>query len=300
MERIDLRWMGLPGLVASYLVRAPSGEAALVEAGPGSTVETLSSALRAAGVEPGDVAAVLVTHVHLDHAGAAGALLERLPRARVHVHPAGARHLADPSRLLASAGRVYGGRMDEMWGEMRPVPPGRIVATADGGEVRVGGLRLTALDTPGHAAHHLAFQLEDAGVVFTGDVAGIRLQGSRYVRPPTPPPEFQPADWRRSVARLGALGARRLLLTHFGGAGDVQAHLAGLDARLADWTTWSREWWRANGDDEEALAAALRERGDAEIRAAGGDGGAAARYEAAVPYRMMASGIARWLRRGAA
>jgi glyoxylase-like metal-dependent hydrolase (beta-lactamase superfamily II) len=293
--RIDHRWMGTPGLIASYLL-GEGDDLALVEAGPASTAGNLLAGIRASGHEPARVRTILLTHVHLDHAAGAGALLREMPRARVVVHPAGAAHLADPSRLLASAARIYGARMDELWGRMLPVPAHRIDAVADA-EVAAGGRRLVAMDTPGHAGHHLAFHDPAAGLLFTGDVAGVRLPGCTYVRPPTPPPEFDPALWLRSLARLRQAGADRLLPTHFGGFGDAARHLDELAARIEEWTTWAREG-RAAGWDRDAFLAALQERGDAGIRDAGGDEGAVRRYEAAVPYAMMAEGILRWLARG--
>jgi glyoxylase-like metal-dependent hydrolase (beta-lactamase superfamily II) len=292
--RIDHRWMGTPGLIASYLL-GDGDDLALVEAGPANTADAVLAGIRAAGHDPADVRTLLLTHIHLDHAAGAGTLLREMPNARVVVHPNGARHLADPSRLLASAARIYGDRMDELWGRMLPVPAGRIDALADV-EISVAGRTLAGLDTPGHAGHHLAFHDPAAGLVFTGDVAGVRLPGCSYVRPPTPPPEFEPDLWRRSLDRLAATGANTLMLTHFGGFGDAERHLAGLRARLDDWTAWA-----LGGDaptaNRDAFVAALRERGDAGIRAAGCGDEAVRRYEAAVTYGMMGDGILRWLSR---
>ncbi|HET6763513.1 MAG TPA: MBL fold metallo-hydrolase, partial [Longimicrobiaceae bacterium] len=228
--RIDHRWMGTPGLIASYLL-GDGDDLALVEAGPASTAGNLLAAIQAAGHDPADVRTILLTHIHLDHAAGTGLLLRHMPRARVVVHPAGAGHLADPSRLLRSATRIYGDRMDALWGPMLPVPADRIDARSDVA-VKAGGRTLMALDTPGHAGHHLAFHDAEAALVFTGDVAGVRLPGCTHVRPPTPPPEFDPELWRSSIARLRSTGAGRLLLTHFGGFGDAERHLDELQGRL--------------------------------------------------------------------
>ena len=295
--RVDLRWMGLPGQVAAYLLADGDG-LAVVESGPGSTLETLLGAVRAIGRDPGDVTHVLVTHVHLDHAGGAGAFLAHAPRARVHVHPNGAPHLADPSRLMASAGRIYGDRMSEMWGEMVPVPRDRLVVLEDGDEVRVGRRILRALDTPGHAYHHHAYHDPETAIVFTGDVGGIRLGGQRYVSPPTPPPDVDLERWRESVARLRALRPTLLLPTHFGGAADVEWHLDDLDRRLAALDVWARARVAA-GADAAALARAMRERGAAEIVAATGSEDVARAYEQAIPYEMIAAGLHRYLTRRA-
>jgi glyoxylase-like metal-dependent hydrolase (beta-lactamase superfamily II) len=290
--RVDLMWMGLPGQVAAYLVE--SGDAlAVVESGPGSTVHAVLDAVRALGREPADVTHVLVTHVHLDHAGGAGALLAHAPRASVHVHPRGAKHLADPSRLLASARLLYGGRMDELWGEMVPVPPERLVVLHDGDEVRVGARTLRAIDTPGHASHHHAYHDPDAGVVFTGDVGGIRLNHAPYVCAPTPPPDIDLDAWRRSLDRLRALNPTMLLPTHFGGIADAAWHLDDLASRLDGWARWTEEQMAA-GVDADGLARAMHDRATADIIAATGSAEVAKAYETAVPYPMMAAGLARW------
>jgi len=292
IHRIDLNWNGLPGQVAAYLV---DGGAALavVESGPGSTLPTLLDGVRSLGREPEEITHVLVTHVHLDHAGGAGALLRHAPRARVYVHPRGAPHLLDPSRLLTSAAVLYGDRMDELWGEMAPVPPGRLAVLEDGAEVRLGGRRLVAVDTPGHAGHHHAFHVLDAGLVFTGDVAGIRLGGARYVAAPTPQPEIDLDAWARSLGRLRALRPRMLLPTHFGGVGDAGWHLDELSARLAGWARWTEEQ-KAAGVSGPALAAALRARATADIVAATGSEETVRAYDVMVPYPMMSAGLERW------
>jgi glyoxylase-like metal-dependent hydrolase (beta-lactamase superfamily II) len=295
VTRIDHEWGG-PGFIASYLVE-DGGELALVEAGPASTLDALLAGIRAAGYDPADLAHVLLTHIHLDHAAAAGQLARIAPNAAVHVHPLGAPHLADPSRLLASAARLYGERMQELWGTMLPVPAGRIRTPEDGGVVRVGGrslVALVALETPGHAAHHFAFHDPDAGLVFTGDVGGIRLERAPHVRPPTPPPELDTPAWLASISRLRALEPRMLLPTHFGGIDDVAWHLDDLEARLRDWTRL------AAAADPAAFAADLQRRGDAELLAATGDAELVRRYAESIPYDMMAAGLLRQARTRAA
>lgn len=290
VTRVDLRWRGLVGQVAAYLVE-DGGELAVIDCGPGSTLDALLDAMRAAGHDPASLTHLLVTHVHLDHAGAAGALLRAAPRARLYAHPRGARHLADPSRLLASAARIYGGQMDALWGTMLPVPAGRMQVLHDGDEVRVGRRVLRALDTPGHAVHHHAYY--DGELLFSGDAGGIRLDGAPYVRPPTPPPDIDVPAWRASIARMRALGAARILPTHFGGAADVAWHLDDLESRLADWADWSARQLAA-GADLALLTERLRAKARAEVLAAGGSGDAALAYEAAVPSEMMAAGLLRY------
>jgi glyoxylase-like metal-dependent hydrolase (beta-lactamase superfamily II) len=292
---IDHVFLSVPGVIASYLL-ADGDEVALIETGPTSTLEVLLEGVRATGHDPEQITRVLVTHIHLDHAGAAGVLLERLPRARLYVHPVGAPHLIDPSKLLASATRIYGDRMDRLWGRIVPVPRDRLDVTEDGAAIRVGGRTLRALDTPGHAMHHLAFHEPDLGAVFTGDVAAVRLGGTAYVRPPTPPPELDLGLWMQSVARLRALDARLLLLTHFGAFDDVDRHLDMLLARLFHWAGWT-EARLEQEPDTTRVAAELRARGDDEIRREVGDDSLFQAYELATNYQMTVDGYARYFRK---
>lgn len=286
VTRIDHGWGG-PGFIASYLVE-DGGELALIEAGPASTLEALLAGIRAAGYDPADLSHILLTHIHLDHAAGAGQLARIAPGAAVHVHPLGAPHLADPSRLLASAARLYGDMMDALWGTMLPVPAERLRTPADGEAIRVGARSLLALETPGHAAHHFAFHDPDAGLVFTGDVGGIRMDRAPHVRPPTPPPELDTPAWLASIDRLRSLEPRMLLPTHFGGIDDVAWHLDDLAARLVDWTRWASEQ-----PDPAALTELLRTRGDTELLAASGDADLVRRYAQSIPYDMMAAGLLR-------
>jgi glyoxylase-like metal-dependent hydrolase (beta-lactamase superfamily II) len=294
VTRVDLRWRGLVGQVAAYLLADGDG-LAVIDCGPGSTLGALLHAVRAAGHDPAALTHLLVTHVHLDHAGAAGALLRAAPRARLYVHPRGARHLQDPSRLLASAARIYGDQMDALWGTMLPVPAERMQVLEDGDEVRVGRRVLRALATPGHAVHHHVYH--DGEILFSGDAGGIRLDGAAYVRPPTPPPDIDVPAWRASIARMRALGAARILPAHFGGAADVAWHLDDLESRLVDWAGWSARELAA-GADLAILAEKLRAKAHAEVLAAGGSDDAALAYEAAVPAEMMAAGLLRYHQAG--
>jgi glyoxylase-like metal-dependent hydrolase (beta-lactamase superfamily II) len=238
---------------------------------------------------------VIVTHIHLDHAGAAGAVLREAPRATFHVHPVGAPHMVDPTKLLASATRIYGDDMDRLWGAFEPVPAERVRVLADGEAVPVGRRRLVALHTPGHANHLVALHDPDTGDVITGDVAGVRLGGLRYVRPPTPPPDIDLDAWRASVARIRALRARRLLLTHFGAHDDVDWHLDELLARLFDWAGWL-EARLEMGETPAAIVPALERRGAAEVARAGGSDDEVTGFELSTPSHMTVTGIARWLR----
>jgi len=220
LEPIDVRFQGVPGAVCCHRI----GDV-IVDPGPASSVEALLHAL--GGRVP---RAILLTHIHLDHAGATGLLARRWPSAEVWVHERGARHLADPSRLVASATRIYGDAMQRLWGEVVPVPEARL-RVLTGGE-RDGGFRVAP--TPGHAVHHVSYLHEESGVAFTGDVAGVRV-GRGPVFPPTPPPDIDLEAWRASIDVLEAWAPQALGLTHFGVHHDVAAHLAALRESLETW-----------------------------------------------------------------
>jgi glyoxylase-like metal-dependent hydrolase (beta-lactamase superfamily II) len=230
---IDLEY-GVPRTTAAFLVETNEGPA-LVETGPESTYPVLARELAKLGHAPEDVRHVFLTHIHLDHAGAAWRFAEQ--GARIHVHPRGARHLRDPSRLLASARRIFGVHTEKLWGAPQPVAAESIEVARDGATVYVGGVRFEALETPGHAYHHHAWRVE--GSVFTGDVGGVRI-GDGPVFSPTPPPEIEVGLWRESIARLRASRAEELYLSHFGRFTDVSEHLDELEACLIGWSEWMR------------------------------------------------------------
>jgi glyoxylase-like metal-dependent hydrolase (beta-lactamase superfamily II) len=262
---IDTMMADLTGLTAAFLV--PARRPALVETGPGRSAGHVLAALRAAGLGPDDLAHIVLTHVHLDHAGAAGVLAGAFPSATVLVHPAGVRHLVDPTRLLASAARVHGPLMDTVYGSMTPVPADRVVAVEDGARVDLGDRRLLVRHTPGHAAHHLSVLDEGAGVLFPGDSAGVRVRPMRRARPATPPPDFDADAAVDSLRRMRAMAADRLLLTHFGEVDDPDGWLAAAERDLRRWCEVARgSAQRADpaGLEAELLAAFAAEEGLAE------------------------------------
>jgi glyoxylase-like metal-dependent hydrolase (beta-lactamase superfamily II) len=240
IHTIDLKFQQMPGAIASYLVPHARG-AVLIESGPGSTLEGLQKGLEQHHLGFGDITDVLLTHIHLDHAGAAGWLSWQ--GARVHVHPAGAPHLLDPSRLLESAGRIYGDLMEPLWGEFLPVAEDRLSVLEDGEEVNIEGLRFRPLDTPGHASHHYCYIFEET--CFSGDIGGIRLSGLCCPRLPTPPPEFNLEQWRASLERMRKeydLGSfSRIAPTHFGIYEDAGWHLDAIEEALDDLEEWMEE-----------------------------------------------------------
>jgi glyoxylase-like metal-dependent hydrolase (beta-lactamase superfamily II) len=220
---LDLGFQDRGQVVAAYLL-VDRSEFALIETGPSSTLENLKFAVRQAGFDPARIKKLLVTHIHLDHAGAAGVLAREDPEIMVYVHPFGAPHMIDPSKLVSSATRIYGERMDPLWGEVAPIPESQVRVLEDRETIRVAGRDLQVHFTPGHAWHHVAYYDAENGVAYTGDVGGVRMQGTGYNCPPTPPPDLDPASWAASIERLISLGARRWCLTHFGPFDDVPAH----------------------------------------------------------------------------
>jgi glyoxylase-like metal-dependent hydrolase (beta-lactamase superfamily II) len=220
IHTIDLNFMGLSGAIAVYLIPHRDG-AILVECGPGSTFPRLEQAIQEQGYALTDITDVLLTHIHLDHAGAAGRLAQT--GSRIHVHPVGAPHLIDPEKLLASAGRIYGDMMGPLWGEFLPVPAENLKVVEDGEVMEIGELQIRAVDTPGHAYHHYAYFYKE--VCFSGDIAGVRMRGVRHVRLPMPPPEFNLELWRQSLEKLKNESFQTIAPTHFGLFSDPDWHL---------------------------------------------------------------------------
>lgn len=293
IETVDLNFLGSEQVIASFLLIG-GNSAALVETGPTSCLEHLENGLKINGVSPEDVREVFLTHIHLDHAGASGHLAGILPNATFYVHELGYPHLADPSKLVKSATRIYGDRMEELWGDARPVPEDRLVVLGDGDEVETAGGRLVAHDTPGHAYHHLAYLEPDSGALFAGDVAGIRLPGQSYVRPPTPPPEIDVEAWMRSIEKIRSLGPRTLHPTHFGSYDDVNRHLSELEQRLQEWLLFVEDQVD-EGASQEEISEELRTRGDAEMLAAGAQPEESGHYDLAGNYEMLTAGILRYV-----
>lgn len=268
-ELIDLMHLGRADVIGAWRV----GDV-IVDPGPSSCLATLPPQLER---DPPRVLAL--THIHLDHAGATGSLLQRFPELEVWVHERGAPHLIDPGKLLSSATRLYGADMERRWGEVLPVPAARL-RVLSGGE-RVGGFRVAY--TPGHASHHVSYLHEPSGYAFTGDVTGVRIEGACMLAP-TPPPDIDLQAWRASLELVESWRASRFAITHFGAYADVEEHLLALREELA------RVEELAGTEGEEAFAAAIRAR----ISASTGAGTAAAYAQASSPEQNFA-GLARHL-----
>ena len=231
---LDLRFQGSPQVVATGVLESGS-RVALIDPGPTSTLDTLREQLGLGGLTLADVEAILLTHIHLDHAGACGTILREHPGITVYVHERGAPHLVNPEKLLNSATRLYGSAMDRLWGAFEPVPQASIRALAGGETVTAGGHTLQSAYTPGHASHHLAYYDEPSRIAFVGDVAGVSIPPAHLIVPPTPPPDIDLEAWEVSVEKVLAWHPEALFLTHFGLKSNPAIHLQELMERLRLW-----------------------------------------------------------------
>lgn len=320
IHTLDLNFQDTPQAIASYLVIG-SGGPVLVETGPGSTLPTLLRRLAERGYTPADIHHILVTHIHLDHAGAAGWWAQQ--GAQIYVHHVGAPHLIDPSRLLTSASRIYGDQMDKLWGQTLPAPADRITKVYDGDRVEVAGLPFIALDTPGHATHHHTYRLGD--VAFTGDAAGVRIAGGPLLDVTAPPPEFDLEAWQRTLDRLLAENLTAIYPTHFGRVGPddegrrtedegqptasidnllslirhpspVRVHLLAYKALLKETANFVRERMAAGLERDEILRQFLAWYETRAVKA-GLDPADFPQYEIANPHYMSVDGIIRYWRK---
>ncbi len=244
LHQFDLNFF-LPNVIASYLIETNDGPV-LIETGPDTVYVNLEKSIHNAGFSIDGIKHVFVTHIHLDHSGAAWHLAER--GATIYVHPRGAKHLADPSKLVASAERIYGGKMEELWGTIKPVPENRIRATEDGQKITIGEIDITVMDSPGHASHHNAYIIE--GAAFTGDAAGIRIAGGP-VLPPTPPPDIHIEQWQETLKKIREVKPDILYPTHYGPSEEVFPHLEEMETRLLEWSEWIGEQLKAGKNDDE-------------------------------------------------
>jgi glyoxylase-like metal-dependent hydrolase (beta-lactamase superfamily II) len=279
-EPIDLLHLDRERVIASYLLDTEDGPA-LFDCGPTTAVPALMAGLADRGLRLRDVRHLLLSHIHLDHAGAAGVLVRQHPELQVHVSGIGAPHLVDPSRLERSARRLYGDSFDTLWGELAPVPETNL---------HVVGTRVVGLDcfpTPGHASHHVCFVDAD-GTLYAGDAAGVRIQPNRAVLPPTPPPELDVDTWEETIDELERRDPDRLALIHFGVADDPPRHLAELRLTLLDWA----ESVEGGATEEEFIAYARQE-----LEVSGQDVNA---YDTAMPLWQSYAGLARWAGKRAA
>ena len=276
-EPLDLHHLGHERVIGSYLLETDDG-LALQDCGPTTCVPELKARLAERGLELGDVRHLLLSHIHVDHAGAAGVLVREHPGLQVHVSEIGAPHLVDPSRLERSARRLYGDDFDRLWGELAPVPEANVEVV--GSET----LGLATFPSPGHASHHVCY-LDGDGTLYAGDAVGVRIQPSEFVLPPTPPPEVDLEAWERTLDEIARLAPERLALIHFGVFEDVGRHLDELRRRLREWAERVRD-----GASEEQFAAEA----EADLAA---DRDA---YEQAMPFWQSYAGLVRYWEKRAA
>lgn len=296
---IDTMTAGMTSVTAGYLVRAP--RPALVECGPALSIDHVVESLRGLGMDPADLAYLVLSHIHLDHAGGAGDVAAAFPSATVVVSEVGARHLVDPERLNASSRRVYGELMDTVYGPCTPVAGERVRGVADGDVLDLGGGRsLTMLYTPGHARHHIAALDPDSGVLFVGDSVGVKLPGMHTIRPAMPPPDFDLALTRRTLSRYRSIAPHTMYLSHYGA---VEPPLEALQEASEQVEAWARaaesayERARAGGHDEvDHVAETLARRFADQVTPPVDDPQAAERLELLNGFRANAMGLVRWLR----
>jgi glyoxylase-like metal-dependent hydrolase (beta-lactamase superfamily II) len=293
--QIDTRMAGYDGITAGYLIRGD--RPCLVETGTGPSAPLVRDALAALGVGPADLATVVVTHIHLDHAGGTGDIAAMFPAAEVVVHELGARHLADPSRLMRSARMVWGDELDELFGALAPTPSGRIRAVEQRGVVDLGGgRRLDSHYSPGHARHHVGLVDSVSGDLYVGDAAGIYIQETGDLRPATPPPDFDLGVALESLRTFAALRPARLLFSHFG---PVTAVEETLDRSAAELNLWVAETRRARGAgmdlDHAAAMVAERTRQRYAVLGPEADPQVAAKFDRISGAPANVAGIMHWL-----
>jgi glyoxylase-like metal-dependent hydrolase (beta-lactamase superfamily II) len=291
---IDLNFQGFHNAIAAYLIKHDNG-AVLVETGPGSTLTTLEKTVNENGLKLSDITHVLLTHIHLDHAGAAGKLAQE--GATICVHPAGAPHMNQPEKLLASALRIYGEKMDSLWGEFLPVPQEKTRMVGHNEELDIHGLKFMAFHTPGHAEHHICYQFED--VCFSGDVGGVRIPGYPYLRVPMPPPELNFEKWYDTLNLLRGLSMKRIAPTHFGIFEDPDWHISQVESSLQ-----ATEAWMETVMSDDPPIEVLREKFvdwiESESSTLGLNPQVKKDYDLANPLGMSADGIMRYWRKNRA
>jgi glyoxylase-like metal-dependent hydrolase (beta-lactamase superfamily II) len=293
LDYVDLNFLGRAGIIATVVLHGRAG-VALIDPGPSTTLPHLRRALADRGVAMTDVRAILLTHVHLDHAGGTGVLVGECPNATVFVHERGAPHMIDPSKLIVSASRLYAPDMERLWGEIRPVPAER-VQVLDLHPISVVGHDLEVAWTPGHAWHHVSYYSPEARMAFVGDTAGICRPSGRVVLPPTPPPDIDLEAWRTSTDRILAWNPDALFLTHFGPQPAPRVHMQDLWTRLDDWSRRVRALLAQPGTDEDHARAFTAAVTDDLVRSTSRDEASA--YASAARFDFSWTGLARYWRK---
>ncbi len=290
IHTIDLKFLNEPAAIAAFAVEDDAG-ITLVECGPFSTHDNLIAGLEAKGLNPNTVHTLLLSHIHFDHAGAAWWWARR--GTRIYVHPKGLKHMIDPTKLYGSAARIYGeDNMEQLWGKMDKIDPYDIGSVEDRTRLTIGGQTWVAHHTPGHASHHIAWQL--GKTVFTGDVGGVMIKGGPVV-PPCPPPDINVSHWRSSIDRLRSLRAEEFYLTHYGAVSAKGDHLNQLLTRLDAYVDFVLQA-HDSGKTEEEIVPAFTEFVESELQEKGVGEDTIGAYRAANPPYMSVAGILRWLK----
>lgn len=253
---LDATWAGRPKSIAAALIES-EGHRALVDPGPTSTLENIRAALEKRGLTIKALDALLLTHIHMYHAGASGSMVRENPRLAVYVHSAGARHMADPSKLMASARRLWPDTLDTLFGDMLPVPTANLRVLEGDETISLGSAKFHVEYTPGHASHHVTYFDEDSGVAFTGDTTGVRVENGPYILPATPPPDIDLTVWDESFRKILERKPARLFLTHYGFSENPAEHIAIFRERLHRWFAKAEDILRTSSDDPAALKSFL-------------------------------------------
>jgi glyoxylase-like metal-dependent hydrolase (beta-lactamase superfamily II) len=247
---IDLNFCDTPKSIATG-VYAGDGGAVLIDPGPGSCIHTLRSSLAAQGIGVGDIESILITHIHLDHAGATGLLVRDNPRIRVFVHEKGAPHVVDPSKLINSANQLWGVEgVARLWGQVIPVPESNLQVLGERAQITAGGRRFDVRYTPGHASHHVSYFDDRSGLVWAGDTAGLRFTSKVFTLPPTPPPDIDLEAWRDSLAKIRDWRPETVFITHFGPYAGAAAHLDHIETSLRDVAEMARRAIQTDASDD--------------------------------------------------
>jgi glyoxylase-like metal-dependent hydrolase (beta-lactamase superfamily II) len=287
IETIDLKFQGLEKAIACFLIETSEGPI-LIETGPYSTFPVLKKELLTKGIKTSDVKNVFLTHIHLDHAGAAWAFAKA--GAKIYLHPFGAKNMEDPSRLMASAKMIYQDRMDELWGEMNPIPGYQLVQVEHHEVINIGDIEIKSLHTPGHAKHHIAWHIDN--MIFAGDAAGIKI-GSGSIQPPCPPPDINIEQWKASIDIIKNAGPDCLYLTHFDKIKNVNRHLDELSFMLDDWSNFIKEKMEEGFSNEEMVPLFVAYTNE-QLAVAGLNESDIDTYQAANPSWMSVAGLVRY------
>jgi glyoxylase-like metal-dependent hydrolase (beta-lactamase superfamily II) len=292
IKTLDLQFLGKPDTIAAFLVETEEG-LLLFETGPYSTFPKLKAEVEKHGHQLEDIKHVFITHIHLDHAGAAWAMAEL--GADIYLHPIGQGHMHDPSKLVSSATRIYGDDMERLWSTMKGIPTDQLKPVEHGETIEIGSTSVKAWHTPGHAVHHIAWQVGED--LIAGDVAGVKIDGGPVV-PPCPPPDINVEDWQESIRLLRSLKLEAIHLTHFGriAAIDIPNHLDMLEQRLLSWAEWMRPQYE-QGNDPKEVTPVFQAHVQKQLREAGVEGELLEIYENANPSWMSVAGLLRYWRK---